>query len=367
MLTGLTRAQRARVALVAPQAANCSWYPESAFVDLEQNQPDLDAAVERLATILDDLRNRGVSPQRIVVFGFSQGACLALETVLRVSGRVQSAPCAAVVAYAGALIGPGVEPATDYSVCHNKAGPMEAGSGTAPEGQLPLTGIRFELGVADKDPHVPIARTRATAALLRRFGALDVGERYFSGEGIEHHRITEDQQAAAVATFQAVFQGVVAADLSSTSSGVLLSCSSCVGVSTCETNSKFTLTEVDGLLDCLRRRPRVASAVAGIWRHGSLVIFPGRASILGRILDSIAIDRTSGSSSNWFQPASSFSIRSLQRMHQWYLFRGSTCGQLSMLVLSPPAICCFANSTSPTALVRGSSVCGRLQPHRWTL
>src|SRR2546421_9976770 len=43
------------VAAIAPQAAGHSWYPNSFLAPLEANQPYLDSALAKLASIVDDL------------------------------------------------------------------------------------------------------------------------------------------------------------------------------------------------------------------------------------------------------------------------------------------------------------------------
>lgn len=66
-------------ALVAPQAYNNSWYPLSFMAPEEQNQPWLDSALELLHDLELELNKQGIPSENIYFFGFSQGACLALE------------------------------------------------------------------------------------------------------------------------------------------------------------------------------------------------------------------------------------------------------------------------------------------------
>src|SRR5262245_58323878 len=43
------------LAAIAPQAANRTWYPQSFLAPLDVNQPWLDSALRRIATIVEDL------------------------------------------------------------------------------------------------------------------------------------------------------------------------------------------------------------------------------------------------------------------------------------------------------------------------
>jgi predicted esterase len=141
-----------KFAALAPQAAGNTWYPHSFLVPLDANQPYLDSALGRLDSLVADLLERGISTERIVLLGFSQGACLTLEFVARHPRRY-----GAVIALTGGLIGP---PGTqrDY-----------AGS---------LAGTPVFLGTSDPDPHVPFERVKETEVTLSRMGAAVELRRY---------------------------------------------------------------------------------------------------------------------------------------------------------------------------------------------
>ena len=66
-------------AYLAPTAANRSWYPVSFMSELEKNEPSLTSALGVLEALVADLAARGVPKSRVVLLGFSQGACLAAE------------------------------------------------------------------------------------------------------------------------------------------------------------------------------------------------------------------------------------------------------------------------------------------------
>jgi len=150
-------------AAIAPQAAGNTWYPNSFLSPLEANQPYLDSALGRLDSLVADLLSRGISSQRIVLLGFSQGACLCLEFAARHPRRY-----GAVIALTGGLIGP---------------------PGTPRNYPGSLAGTAAFLGSGDPDPHVPFERVKETQAVLGRMGA-EVELRRYPGMP---HTINEDE------------------------------------------------------------------------------------------------------------------------------------------------------------------------------
>jgi predicted esterase len=151
------------VAFLAPEAAGHSWYPYSFLTPMEKNEPGLSSALRVLATLTAMLDDRGISSDRIVLMGFSQGACLALEFAARNAGRY-----AAIAGLSGGLIGP---PGT----ARNYTGSLE---------QTPVF-----LGCSDIDPHIPLERVHETADVLRRLeGSVD--ERIYRGMG---HTVNTDE------------------------------------------------------------------------------------------------------------------------------------------------------------------------------
>ena len=134
-----------RITLLAPQAADHTWYPYSFLAPLSQNEPWLTSALNRVDTILEQCAASGISSERVVIAGFSQGACLASEYAARHPQRY-----AAVIAFTGGLIGP-------------------PGSGLHHPGSLQGTPVLLSSG--DPDPHVPWTRVEETAQQLRSMGA----------------------------------------------------------------------------------------------------------------------------------------------------------------------------------------------------
>ena len=139
-------------AAIAPQAAGGTWYPHSFLAPLDSNQPYLDSALGRLDSLVADLLARRIPGERIVLLGFSQGACLTSEFVARHPRRY-----GAVIALTGGLIGP---------------------PGTSRNYPGSLAGTPVFLGTSDPDPHVPFERVKETEAVLSRMGAMVELRRY---------------------------------------------------------------------------------------------------------------------------------------------------------------------------------------------
>lgn len=139
-------------ALLAPQAARNTWYPLSFLAPLEENEPWLSSALALLGDVLGRIEAAGVSADRVVVAGFSQGACLASEFVARNPRRY-----GALLAFTGGLLGP-------------------PGAELAHRGDL--AGTPVFLGAGDPDPHVPWQRVEETAAVFTRMGARVTPRRY---------------------------------------------------------------------------------------------------------------------------------------------------------------------------------------------
>ncbi|HXT49595.1 MAG TPA: dienelactone hydrolase family protein [Thermoanaerobaculia bacterium] len=165
------------VAYLAPQAAGHTWYPYSFLAPLEANEPWLSSALARVEELVGDLAAEGVSAERLLLAGFSQGACLTLEYVARHARRYGG-----VVAFTGGLIGPPGAP-RDYP-----------GS---------LAGTPVFIGAGDPDPHVPWSRVEESAAVLERMGA-EVRIVRYPGLG---HAIAEDELAHARKILARVMSG----------------------------------------------------------------------------------------------------------------------------------------------------------------
>lgn len=160
-LAGLFRAEG--LACLAPQAAGNTWYPYSFLEPREANEPGLSSAHAAIAAIITRLGERGIGPERIILLGFSQGACLATDHAARNPTRY-----AGVVGLSGGLIGAQIDRA-EFS-----------GS---------LDGTPVYLGCSDIDPHIPESRVHETAAVMEQLGA-QVTTDIFPGMG---HTIVREE------------------------------------------------------------------------------------------------------------------------------------------------------------------------------
>ena len=151
------------IAFLAPAAAGNVWYPQRFMEPRAVNEPYLGAALGTVATLLDDLNAAGLADERLVLLGFSQGACLALESAARRPRRYGG-----VVALSGGLIGADRELFT---------------------GDAALAGTPVLIGCSERDGHIPLARVEASAAIFGRSGAA-VTTRIYPGSG---HGVNEDE------------------------------------------------------------------------------------------------------------------------------------------------------------------------------
>jgi phospholipase/carboxylesterase len=150
-------------AYLAPQAADNSWYPNRFLDPIAENEPWLTSALAFVGDVFALIVQAGIPPERIILLGFSQGACLTLEFAARNAQRFGG-----VVGLSGALIGPDGTP-RDY-----------LGS---------LAGTPVFLGCSDVDFHVPKERVSQTGEILRGLAG-DVTERFYPNMG---HTINQDE------------------------------------------------------------------------------------------------------------------------------------------------------------------------------
>jgi phospholipase/carboxylesterase len=169
------RLARPAFTYVAPAAANRTWYPLSFLAPTDQNEPYLSSAIRRLETVVGQVRAAGVPTERIVLLGFSQGACLASEFVYRYPARYGG-----LIVFSGGLIGP---PGTSW-----------------PHDGRALDGMPAFFGCSDVDAHVPKTRVDESVQVLTMMGA-SVTERIYPGMG---HLVSDDEIAHAQAILDRV-------------------------------------------------------------------------------------------------------------------------------------------------------------------
>ncbi|MFW5940179.1 MAG: alpha/beta hydrolase [Chloroflexota bacterium] len=163
ILTLTQELDRPHFAYLAPQAAYNTWYPQSFLAPLEQNEPHLSSALATLDNLVQHVVDGGIPRRRLILLGFSQGACLASEYVARNAGRYGG-----LAALSGGLIGAPGTP-RDYD-----------GS---------LQGTPVFLGCSDVDPHIPKKRVDETEQVLSRLQG-KVTKRIYRGMG---HTVNHDE------------------------------------------------------------------------------------------------------------------------------------------------------------------------------
>ncbi|HEU5088756.1 MAG TPA: dienelactone hydrolase family protein [Roseiflexaceae bacterium] len=155
--------QRPDLAYLAPQAAGNVWYPQRFMAPLASNEPWLSSALRRVDELVAYVAEHGIPHEKIVLLGFSQGACLALEYAARNARRYGG-----LVGLSGGLIGPDETP-------RNYAGSLS---------ETPVF-----LGCSDVDFHIPKERVILSADVLRGLGG-NVEMRLYPGMD---HTVNEDE------------------------------------------------------------------------------------------------------------------------------------------------------------------------------
>ncbi len=148
---------------LAPQADQHRWYPNSFLSPLEHNEPDLSFALERVDALIKRLVTSGKALDQIILAGFSQGACLASEYVIRNPRRY-----AGLIVLSGGWIGPQT---------------MQR-SAVADLDDMPVF-----IGCSDIDQHIPLSRVEETASLFTSMNA-KVDLQIYSGMG---HSVNADE------------------------------------------------------------------------------------------------------------------------------------------------------------------------------
>lgn len=131
------------IAWILPAAHGGSWYPQSFLAPPEENQPWLDEALDTVRMHLERFARPDAD---LVVLGFSQGACLLSEFLLREQPELDGA-----ILHTGGYAGP-----------EERAWPALDGGG--------LSGLRVDMFSSRQDAWVPLTRVQATAQALRALG-----------------------------------------------------------------------------------------------------------------------------------------------------------------------------------------------------
>lgn len=147
----------------ALQAMNHTWYPRSFMAPKNLNQPGISSGLQAIHDEISNLNKTGISTDKIILLGFSQGACLTTEFAARHPRKY-----GAVIGFSGGLIGEQIYP--------------EKYSGSL--GQTPVF-----LGCSDRDPHIPKGRVDETEQVFKQLNA-NVTKRIYEGMG---HTVNRDE------------------------------------------------------------------------------------------------------------------------------------------------------------------------------
>jgi len=150
-------------ALLAPEATNNTWYPQSFLAPKSFNEPWLSSALSVVRETVNEIVASGIPESSIYFLGFSQGACLTLEYVAQNARKYGG-----VVAFTGGLIGDKID----------------RNSYKGDFGNTPVF-----IGTSNPDPHVPVERVYATANILSEMNA-SVTHKVYENMG---HTINNDE------------------------------------------------------------------------------------------------------------------------------------------------------------------------------
>lgn len=160
-------------AYLAPQAAGRTWYPNPFTAPIESNEPYFSSAIAVLDGLLEKV-TRHVPSERVILLGFSQGACLTLEFCARHARRFGG-----IVGFSGGLIGP---------------------DGTSRDYPGSFGGTPVFIGCSDVDPHIAKARVIEAGEVLTRMGAAATVKLYPNMP----HTVNADEIHAAAQIVEAV-------------------------------------------------------------------------------------------------------------------------------------------------------------------
>jgi len=150
------------VMYLAPQAARNTWYPRSGYAPTEANEPWFSSALDRVKAALETATTAGIPPERVVLFGFSQGAGVVSEYAARNPRRYGG-----LIALSGSLLGPETSHAYDGTI----------------------DGTSVFIGCGSNDPYVSAERIHETASVFEQLVG-DVTVELYEELG---HAITDDE------------------------------------------------------------------------------------------------------------------------------------------------------------------------------
>lgn len=164
-----------RLAYLAPQAANHTWYPNSFLAPIASNEPGISSGLQVIGDLVAHIEDAGIPAEKIIIGGFSQGACLASEFVVRNPRRY-----GAVLAFSGGVIGP-------LAIERDDSGD--------------LAGTPVFLGCSDVDFHIPVERVHQTADIFTALSGR-VTKKIYPDMG---HTIVQDEIDEARKLLESIF------------------------------------------------------------------------------------------------------------------------------------------------------------------
>jgi len=156
------------VAAIAPAAAGRAWYPNSFLEPVETNEPGRESGLQAIADAISMAADAGIPPERVLLVGFSQGACLVAEFLVAHPDR-----------YGGAGILSG--------------GFLGTNLDRVPR-DVDLDSTPVFLGCSDNDPYIPLRRVTETSEILDALGASVTTEIY---ENRPHSVYAEEREQLA--------------------------------------------------------------------------------------------------------------------------------------------------------------------------
>jgi len=170
--TFLTPGTESRLRIVAPAAQDRTWYPHVYTAAQSQNEPFLTGAIERVEREVRALEDNGITRDKIMIGGFSQGACLTARFLLKYPAK-----------YWGTFVFSGAIPGLFSYVMETR------GRGEDEFEGVDLRGTRVFVGCGDSDPLIGARAAEWTAWVFQRRGA-EVTKRIYEGLG---HSICKEE------------------------------------------------------------------------------------------------------------------------------------------------------------------------------
>ncbi|MFN8435813.1 MAG: hypothetical protein U0V18_17450 [Anaerolineales bacterium] len=157
------------MAYLAPQAEGFIWYPNRLIAPVESNEPYLSAAISKIDGLVKHIEASGIPVEKIFIGGFSQGASLSSEFVIR-----NPRPYGGLLIFSGGYV-------------------WQSGKPRTATGNL--KGVPVFNGCSNVDPHIPLERVKETTALLTSLGA-EVNEQIYPN--MDHTIVDEEIEQARV-------------------------------------------------------------------------------------------------------------------------------------------------------------------------